>query len=399
MPELPELFASELDYNAASVSASGHGSMRHTGRAIARKRAIRATASVAGAFAAVVAVGAGAIAVANLVSEDSAPAASPSATPSATPSPSPTEPDYQSWADVPEDARPPLLVGLDPRESPVREMEPWVWDLVDGDWTYRVEQIGEGEGASHPEHISAPVVQSLNIVAPDGDEFRVLDLPTSSLLYVVLTIPEQNLLYLVEYGYPDGEGVWFGATFQVNARSGEIDSNWADGAISPDPGADGMLTDMLYVGRLPNGNDLWVREDDASRVHDVFWRTPSGEFVRSAANDVITDDGASMSVDVANGVATYRTLGNEGWNWFVHDLVTDEVVSWQPLLGPGIWNDPTAVVEGDYAVMGCWEHCPLDNDIYFKVYLDGQTPTEEYPGWNGALSIRQLIHGSYGLYE
>ncbi len=399
MPELPELFASELSYNAASVSASGHGSVRHTKRSIARKRAIRATASVAGAFAAVVAVGAGAIAVANIVSEDSAPGASPSATASATPSPSPTEPEYQSWADVPEDARPPLLVGLDPRESPVREMEPWVWDLVDGDWTYRVEQIGAGEGAPHPEHATAPVAQSLNIVAPDGDELRVMDLPASSLLHVEVMIPEQNLLYLVEYGYGDFEGIWYGATIEVNARLGKIDSNWTDGAISLDPGANGTVTDVLYVGRLSNGNDLWVRENTAGRVRDVFWRTPSGAFVRSAVNDKITDYGASMSVDVADGVATYQAEGDEGWNWFVHDLITDEVASWRPLLGPNIWNDLTAVIEDDYAVMGCWEQCPGDGEMYFKVYLDGQTPTEEYPNWNGALSIRQLTHGSNGLFD
>ncbi len=401
MPELPELFASELARNAADVSASGHGSVQHAKRSIARKRAIRATASVAGAFAAVVAVGAGAIAVANLVSEHPSPAASPSPTASATSSPSPTQPAYQSWADVPEDARPPLLVSSDPRESPARAMESWVWDLVDGDWTYRIEQIGAGEGAPQPEQTSAPAAQYLNIVAPDGDELRVMGLPTSSLLHVEVTIPEQNLLYLVEYGYGDFEGIWYGATLQVNARSGEVVDNWTDGAIALDPGADGMVTDVLYVGRLSNGNDLWVRENAAGLVRDVFWRTPSGEFVRSAVNDEFTSDGASMSVDVAGGVATYRANGNEEWKWLKQNLVTDDVVSWQPLLGPNGWCDPTAVIESDYAVMQCaeWSETTAADEIYFKVYLDGTTPTEVYPRWVGPLSISQLAHGDNGLFD
>ncbi len=405
MPELPELFASALDHNAARVSDNGHGGMWHAKRSIARKRALRATASVAGAFLTVAAVGAGALAAAHLMARTAPPATTagptPSVTPSATPSPSATPPAYQSWADVPDDARPPMLVGLDPRESPVRAMEPWVWDLVDGDWTYRVEQIGVGEGAPQANRTSAPAIQSLNLVAPDGDEVRVMGLPTTSLLHVELTIPEQHLLYLVEYGYGDFEGIWYGATIQVNAGSAEVDDNWTDGAITLDPGSDGKVTDVLYVGRLSNGNDLWVRDNAAGLVRDVFWRTPSGEFVRSAVNDEFTADGASMSVDVAAGVATYRANGNEEWKWLKQDLVTDVVSSWQPLLGPNGWCDPTAVIEGDYVVMQCaeWSDKTAADEIYFKVYLDGTTPTVVYPRWVGALSMSQLVHGDNGLSD
>ncbi len=108
-----------------------------------------------------------------------------------------------------------------------------------------------------------------------------------------------------------------------------------------------------------------------------------------------------MSVDVADGVATYRVNGNEEWKWLKQDLVTDEVSSWQPLLGPNGWCDPTAVIEGDYAVMQCaeWSDKTAADEIYFKVYLDGTTPTVVYPRWVGALSMSQLVHGDNGLSD
>lgn len=121
---------------------------------------------------------------------------------------------------------------------------------------------------------------------------------------------------------------------------------------------------------------------------------------KSSARSVRTDGCPGLVAD-ANGVATYRTSGDEEWKWLKHNLVTDEVAPWLPLMGPNGWCEPTAVVEADYAVMQCaeWNEQTAADEMYFKVYLDGQTPTEVYPRWVGALSISQLIHGSNGLFD
>ena len=145
----------------------------------------------------------------------------PAAEPEPKPSSDPTQvavvevEESESWSDLTEDERPPMLTGQDPREPVAREMQDWVWDHVDDTWSIEIIREINGD-VDPPDPLVADPFQTLFLLAPDGDYLRLFDLRTDIPVLVEHFSPVDRLGFLTRLFYAEDR-----QTVQLDLVTGE----------------------------------------------------------------------------------------------------------------------------------------------------------------------------------
>lgn len=217
-----------------------------------------------------------------------APTPSASAAPTVTPTPTP----------VVELVPAPDAAGLPPASvlpEGVLEAAAPGWVLTTQWPTYLSDQL-EGTATAHV----------LDLVSPDGERYRVLDLPLDLRIDLARwTAGELEALVVVG---PDGEGAAVAGPARLDLRTGEL------AALA------GLPEFSRYLARTPDGADLWDGGDSRVLVHDgsdvvrvlgvVGDPVVDGTGTRVAGRD---DDLRPVVVDVATGEVTAVPAGTECW--------------------------------------------------------------------------------------
>lgn len=291
-----------------------------------RLSALAVTAIVA------VAVGAVAVPVVLAVKGGDEPGPGPSASASGSPGPTPStsiEPSLSPgdrWAALSEDDRPPYVTGQDLREPQARDMAEWVWDYVDDTWSLEVFREINNEFDMPDPPVENPI-QTLFLVAPDGDRFRLFDLRTDIPIVVEHFSPSDHLAFLLRGFYEDSQ------TVQLDLVSGTVSETWAADGFPADDTSHRAGWFVFYEGTLGDGREVWTGQGYAIPTEGVFFRTPFGGVTPSAISPVLSglgEDGyGCIGIDADDEVAIY-TANHYAWetdtwtaSWIVHDLAAD----------------------------------------------------------------------------
>lgn len=309
---------------------------------------------------------------------------SPAAEPEPTPPSTPTQIDVveveedESWADLTEDERPPMLTNQDPREPHAREMQDWVWDYVDDSWSLEIVREINGD-VDQPDPLVVDPIQTLFLVAPDGDYLRLYDLRVDIPVLVQHFSAVDRLGFLTRVFYAEDL-----QTVQFNLLTGDASETWAASAFAADDTShrDGWF--VLYEATLSDGREVWTGSGYGYPITGVFFRTP-GEGItasgvaaalRAAQGGGNGDEGFwCLGIDVEDATAVYSATNyaweTEVWrsSFLVHDLAAD---TWSQTDRAGFL--PTACHEAFDVTPDHWVGLgdSVEQQGLFRVYFDGR---------------------------
>lgn len=266
--------------------------------------------------------------------------------------------DGPAWLAEADRELPPAAIAADEREPASLMMQNWVWEFVDDDWAVTVHRAGDGDGITYLTDF-----QVLFLESPEGELFRLWDLRTDYVIDVVHWDPADALTWLIREGRPG-----IAQVVQLDLVSGETLDTWAGSAVGSANNVPGGVGNVLYVGRQPDGRELWGAYDESGLTTGVFWRNDDGTFSPSLITPEIRrlrlqgysdDHGVDAWVDVEAMTAVYRGTFRSGGTidrqvWLAHDLATDQFRETSPQLPSG----------ADCRAPGGLDHEPLfDGDL------------------------------------
>jgi hypothetical protein len=272
-----------------------------------------------------------------------------------------------------------LIVGQDSREPTAREMQSWVWDYVDDTWSLDIVRAIDDQYDPEPVPVVNPF-QTLFLVSPDGEYFRLFDLRTDIGIYVEFFSPSDRLGFLNRVFYEEFQVV------QMDLVSGAVSETWAaPGFPATDTGhADGWFVN--YNATLPDGREVWTGEGYGSPIVGVFFRTPGGGITSSAIGPTLRAGVAGegyycMGIDVADSTAVYDaqiyewTTDTWSAHFIVHYLTSD---TWAYTGRVGFM--PTACHPNFDVTATYWVGLgtSVEQSGLYRVYLDG-SPDQPIP--------------------
>ena len=268
------------------------------------------------------------------VLDAASPAATPSPTASSTPTATPTGDGACDWANLPEDAKPPLAAQAEGLPE-ARLLTDAVWDCVDDTWvveTRRVETDGAPIGGT---------AQALYLSPPEGDLVLLYELRTDVQVEVVALDLAARLAWTARLTGGDGFQV-----VQIELEDGLVVEDWGAGAVPPLQrwGDEGQVSSVAPVRDLADGTVLWAGYSYRSTVQSLFLYVGDGEFRALAAQraigglltgggvdshgdvgaEVWLDDDGTVAVMLIQRAAGSEFLASAGGTWVVIDLTTDQ---------------------------------------------------------------------------
>jgi len=302
--------------------------------------------------------------------------AGPTAEPSASAS---DEPPPATWADVPASDLPPLVAGQDPREPQAHDMQTWIWDYVDDTWSLDVVRAINNQYDPEPVQIADPF-QTLFLVSPDGEYFRLFDLRTDIGIYVAHFSPSDRLGFLMRAFYEESQ------TVQMDLVSGAVSETWAAPGFPASDTSHAAGWFVAYKATLPDGREVWAGEGYGSPITGVFFRTPGGGVSPSAINSTLAagvagDGYYCMGIDAEDSTAVYDTQiyewTTDTWtsHFIVHYLTSDTwVYTGRMGFMPTACHDDFDVTPTYWVGLG---NSVAQSGLY-RVYFDG-SPDQPIP--------------------
>lgn len=318
MSQLQKLLTDELGHRAQAAPEPPSSALGATVAAIGRRRRVRAATAVAASLLGVVVLAGAGWAVAS-IGDTSDPIGGPSQSPGATSTAEPPAPSSPTMEPQPSPSASPVvepaLVARDggaplasigdhswadgltlppPLDTPltsvpgVRQMDPVIWEHVGPGWSLAVIH----EGATDEEPVAD---QRLLLLSPDGEAFELWDLRDDIRLWVDQWRADSLIAWLET---DLGADTW--RTIALDLRTGERVKAW---------GEEGQTLGYMYLGTLPDGNDMWQLWSIEGAAADLIKVQADGTATYATGSDIVDSPMSVAWTDIRAGWSIMAIAG------------------------------------------------------------------------------------------